>query len=327
MTNSIYHPPLIIKLAKKLNIDLTTIKGSGLNGKIRKVDLVDTKFKKNNTSTAFSVSDTYLTPLVKKYASSKQVDPSNIQGSGINARIRKFDIDLFLKNRTSTPDISQTREVQAPRSTQFSTIDYVSMLNSTAQLSTTIEVDFTHILQQIAKSQDELLPISYLIQASVQGIKQMPIINSYLSTDAKEIQYNSEVNLGFEDEIVLAKHNVIISNADNFNLLGLSRNINGLRNNPTSSTLLPTFGIQDHSKTELIFSTPIVKSPASALISLGKIVKKATAAINPENSDTFSVRQMAYVTLSYDHRIIDGADAARFLSFVKDYLENFTKNS
>jgi len=91
--------------------------------------------------------------------------------------------------------------------------------------------------------------------------------------------------------------------------------------------LLPTFGIQDHSKTELIFSTPIVKSPASALISLGKIVKKATAAINPENSDTFSVRQMAYVTLSYDHRIIDGADAARFLSFVKDYLENFTKNS
>jgi 2-oxoglutarate dehydrogenase E2 component (dihydrolipoamide succinyltransferase) len=192
-----------------------------------------------------------------------------------------------------------------------------------AQLSTTIEIDFTNILQKnkSAANSEQILPIAHIIHEVVQNLKMMPIINAFLSDDATQIQYRKDLNLSFEDEIVSYKSNCVVENADNFNQLGISRIIQNFRITPSTSQLQPTFGIQDLSNTELLFSTPIVKSPTSAIISLGKIQKRATSMSNPENSAAIAIRSIGFVTLSYDHRIIDGADAARFLASIKASLE------
>jgi pyruvate dehydrogenase E2 component (dihydrolipoamide acetyltransferase) len=317
MSNLSYRTPLILKLAKKLGIDLNSVTGSGLNGKIRKVDLVSPG--KTNVSAVQSHTNTnvYLTPLIKKYAALRKVDLSNLKGSGFAGRIRRVDID---KNQ----GISSVATEKAKIVTSENRIEYdlIKDLATMAQLSTTIEIDLTNVTKKANVNVDEkLLPIAFLVRAAVLGIKEMPIINANLSADLSQINYHSEVNFSYEDEIVKYSSNCVIENADNYNLLGVTRLINDFRVEPKMSSKLPTFGIQDFSNTEVLFSTPIVKSPTSALLSLGKIQKRPVSAHNTEGSTAFAIRSIAFVTLSYDHRIIDGADAARFLSFVKEQVE------
>ena len=318
MPENIYNTPLIIKLARKLNINLSTIKGSGLHGKIRKVDLVGTTKSKVISNQVQSNSNVYLTPLIKKYASRKGIDLAHVSGSGAGGRIRRVDIDNF----KDTPR-SETFQAVIPETIPAVEFDLLKDLKTMAQLSTTIEVDFTNILQKnkSAANSDQILPIAHIIHEVVQNLKLMPIINAFLSEDATQIQYRKELNLSFEDEIVSYKSNCVIENADNFNQLGISRIIQNFRITPSTFQLQPTFGIQDLSNTELLFSTPIVKSPTSAIISLGKIQKRPTSMSNPENSAAIAIRSIGFVTLSYDHRIIDGADAARFLASLKTNLE------
>ena len=260
----------------------------------------------------------YLTPLIKKYASRKGIDLAHVSGSGAGGRIRRVDIDNF----KDTPR-SETFQAIIPETIPAVEFDLLKDLKTMAQLSTTIEVDFTNILQKnkSAANYDQILPIAHIIHEVVQNLKLMPIINAFLSEDATQIQYRKELNLSFEDEIVSYKSNCVIENADNFNQLGISRIIQNFKITPSTSQLQPTFGIQDLSNTELLFSTPIVKSPTSAIISLGKIQKRATSMSNPENSAAIAIRSIGFVTLSYDHRIIDGADAARFLASIKTNLE------
>ena len=318
MSENAYNTPLIIKLARKLNINLSTIKGSGLHGKIRKVDLVGTSKTKVISNQVQSNSNVYLTPLIKKYASRKGIDLAHVSGSGAGGRIRRVDIDKFKDAPRS--EISQAVVPQTIPAIKF---DLLKDLKTMAQLSTTIEVDFTNILQKnkSAANSEQILPIAHIIHEVVQNLKMMPIINAFLSDDATQIQYRKDLNLSFEDEIVSYKSNCVLENADNFNQLGISRIIQNFRISPSTSQLEPTFGIQDLSNTELLFSTPIVKSPTSAIISLGKIQKRATSMSNPENSAAIAIRSIGFVTLSYDHRIIDGADAARFLASIKANLE------
>ena len=317
MSENTYNTPLIIKLARKLNINLSTIKGSGLHGKIRKVDLVGNTKSKVISNQVQSNSNVYLTPLIKKYASRKGIDLAHVSGSGAGGRIRRVDIDKF--KDTPRSEISQAVIPETIPAVEF---DLLKDLKTMAQLSTTIEVDFTNILQKnkSAANSDQILPIAHIIHEVVQNLKLMPIINAFLSEDATQIKYRQELNLSFEDEIVSYKSNCVIENADNFNQLGISRIIQNFRIDPAVSQLQPTFGIQDLSNTDLLFSTPIVKSPTSAIISLGKIQKRATSMSNPENSAVIAIRSIGFVTLSYDHRIIDGADAARFLSSIKTNL-------
>jgi 2-oxoglutarate dehydrogenase E2 component (dihydrolipoamide succinyltransferase) len=318
MSENAYNTPLIVKLARKLNINLSTIKGSGLNGKIRKVDLVGTSKTKVISNQVQSNSNVYLTPLIKKYASRKGIDLAHVSGSGAGGRIRRVDIDKFKDAPRS--EISQAVVPQTIPAIKF---DLLKDLKTMAQLSTTIEVDFTNILQKnkSAANSEQILPIAHIIHEVVQNLKMMPIINAFLSDDATQIQYRKDLNLSFEDEIISYKSNCVLENADNFNQLGISRIIQNFRISPSTSQLEPTFGIQDLSNTELLFSTPIVKSPTSAIISLGKIQKRATSMSNPENSAAIAIRSIGFVTLSYDHRIIDGADAARFLASIKANLE------
>jgi 2-oxoglutarate dehydrogenase E2 component (dihydrolipoamide succinyltransferase) len=318
MSENAYNTPLIVKLARKLNINLSTIKGSGLNGKIRKVDLVGTSKTKVISNQVQSNSNVYLTPLIKKYASRKGIDLAHVSGSGAGGRIRRVDIDKFKDAPRS--EISQAVVPQTIPAIKF---DLLKDLKTMAQLSTTIEVDFTNILQKnkSAANSEQILPIAHIIHEVVQNLKMMPIINAFLSDDATQIQYRKDLNLSFEDEIISYKSNCVLENADNFNQLGISRIIQNFRISPSTSQLEPTFGIQDLSNTEQLFSTPIVKSPTSAIISLGKIQKRATSMSNPENSAAIAIRSIGFVTLSYDHRIIDGADAARFLASIKANLE------
>jgi 2-oxoglutarate dehydrogenase E2 component (dihydrolipoamide succinyltransferase) len=276
MSNLSYRTPLILKLAKKLGIELNSVTGSGLNGKIRKVDLISPG--KANVSAAQSHTNTSVSVATEK--------------AKIVATENRIEYDL------------------------------IKDLATMAQLSTTIEIDFTNVTKRVNVNVDEkLLSIAYLVRAAVLGIKEMPIINANLSADLSQINYHSEVNFSYEDELVKYSSNCVIENADNYNLLGVTRLINDFRVEPKISSKHPTFGIQDFSNTEILFSTPIVKSPTSALLSLGKIQKRPVSAVNAEGSTAFAIRSIAFVTLSYDHRIIDGADAARFLSFVKEQVE------
>jgi pyruvate dehydrogenase E2 component (dihydrolipoamide acetyltransferase) len=318
VSNSIYSTPLIIKLAKKLGVDLNSVIGTGLRGRIRKVDLISPGKSKITSVQQHVNNNIYLTPLIKKYAALKNVDLSNIKGSGFSGRIRRTDID---KNQGIAPQVITEAVITKPENRIE--YDLVRDLAIMAQLSTTLEFDFTNVLKRIkGNNQEKLLPIAYLIRSAILGIQEIPIINATLTADLNQIKYHAEVNFSYEDEIVKYSSNSIIEDADNYNLLGLTRLIKDFRNEPRQSAKNPTFGIQDQSNTEILFSTPIVKSPTSALLSLGKIQKRPVSADNPESSTSIAIRSIAFVTLSYDHRIIDGADAARFLSFVKQQIEN-----
>ena len=317
MSNSIYNTPLILKLAQKLGIDLSSIVGSGLNGKIRKVDLVSPGKSKISAVQQHANTNVYLTPLIKKYAALKNVDLSNIKGSGLAGRIRRTDID---KNQ----GIASVAPIKTAAPIPQNKVEYdlIKDLATMAQLSTTIEIDFTNVMKQIKVNPNEKIrPVAFLIRSSVLAIQEMPIINATLSDDLTQIKYHPEMNFSYEDELVKYTDTCVIENADNYNLLGVTRLINDFRVAPRQSPKTATFGVQDLSNTEILFSTPIVKSPTSALLSLGKIQKRPVSAINSEGSTAIAIRSIAYVTLSYDHRIIDGADAARFLGFVKDQVE------
>ena len=294
--------------------------------------------------------DSYVTPIVRKLASDLGVNLASVRGTGIGGRIRREDVEAAAKPaaaaavtqsapaapRTSSPvaasplrgttvTMSRLRKVIAAR--------MVESLAVSAQLTTVIEVDVTKIarLRDRTKASFEAregVKLSFLPFFSVavcEALKQHPVINS--SVEGDQIIYHGAEHLGIAVDTERGLLVPVIANAGDLNMGGVARKISDLAARTRDNKVNPdelsggTFTITNTGSRGALFDTPIINQPQVAILGLGAIVKRPMVVRGEDGGETIAIRSMVYLALSYDHRVVDGADAARFLVTLKDRLE------
>jgi len=295
--------------------------------------------------------DAYVTPIVRKLASELGVNLATVKGSGIGGRIRKEDIQAFAKPaapaavvatasgaakssaapvsisplRGTTLTMSRLRKVIASR--------MVESLHISAQLTTVIEVDVTKIarLRDRAKETFEtregvkLSFMPFFAVAICEALKQHPVLNS--SVEGDQITYHAAEHLGIAVDTERGLLVPVMHNAGDLNIGGIARRIADLAERTRSSKITPdelgggTFTLTNTGSRGALFDTPIINQPQVAILGLGAIVKRPMVLKSEDGGETIAIRSMVYLGLSYDHRVVDGADAARFLVTLKERLE------
>jgi len=295
--------------------------------------------------------DAYVTPIVRKLAAENGVDLSRVQGTGIGGRIRKEDI-LAAKPapvvaapaaaasapsaakpaavavsplRGTTVTMTRLRKVIAER--------MVESLQVAAQLTTVVEVDVTKIdrLRQSAKGSFEaregvkLTFLPFFAVAVCEALKQHPVLNASINGD--QITYHGAEHLGIAVDTERGLLVPVIRDAGDLNMGGVARKISDVAARTRDNKITPdelgggTFTITNTGSRGALFDTPIINQPQVAILGLGSVVKRPMVMKGTDGGETIAVRSMVYLALSYDHRIVDGADAARFLVTLKERLE------
>ena len=300
-------------------------------------------------------SSAYVTPLVRKLAAQHDVDLSSITGTGIGGRIRKQDVleaaeaakapapstESAAPAASSTPappsvDVSAKRGTteKMTRMRRLIATRMVESLQVSAQLTTVVEVDVTRIsrLRDRAKAgfaEREGVKLSFLpffALAAVEALKTHPVLNA--SVEGDSIVYHSGENLGIAVDTEKGLFVPVIQNAGDLNIAGLARKIGDLAARTRDNKVTPdelgggTFTLTNTGSRGALFDTPIINQPQVAILGTGSVVKRAVVLSDADGGETIAIRSMVYLALSYDHRIVDGADAARFLSTVKERLED-----
>jgi 2-oxoglutarate dehydrogenase E2 component (dihydrolipoamide succinyltransferase) len=297
--------------------------------------------------------DAYVTPIVRKFAAENNVDLSKVKGTGIGGRIRKEDVlaaapkaaPTFQSSpvsaapvtassaapvavsplRGTTVTMSRLRKVIAER--------MLESLHVSAQLTTVIEVDVTAIsrLRDRAKASFEAregTKLSYLpffAVAVCEALKQHPVLNASVTGD--QITYHGAEHLGIAVDTERGLLVPVIRDAGDLNMGGVARKITDVAARTRDNKISPdelgggTFTITNTGSRGALFDTPIINQPQVAILGLGAVVKRPMVMKGTDGGETIAVRSMVYLGLSYDHRIVDGADAARFLVTLKDRLE------
>jgi 2-oxoglutarate dehydrogenase E2 component (dihydrolipoamide succinyltransferase) len=295
----------------------------------------------------------YVTPLVRKLANENGVDLAKVTGTGVGGRIRRQDVLEAAERlkaaaaapapaeapaaapakpqpsplRGRTEKLSRMRAVIAKR--------MVESLQVSAQLTTVVEVDVTKIakLRDAAKAQfvrREGVKLSFLpffALATVEALRVHPQVNASIDVDAGTVTYHDAEHLGMAVDTERGLLVPVIRNAGDLNLAGLARRIADLadrtRNNKISPDELSggTFTLTNTGSRGALFDTPIINQPQVGILGTGAVVKRAVVVNDPALGEVIVPRSMVYLALSYDHRLVDGADAARFLTTIKERLE------
>ncbi len=211
----------------------------------------------------------------------------------------------------------------------------VESLRVAAQLTTVVEVDVTPVarLRQRAKADFEaregvkLSFLPFFAKATVDALKQHPMLNATIDTEQGEVSYFDVEHLGVAVDTERGLLVPVLKNAGDLNIAGLARKIADLADRTRRSKIGPdelsggTFTITNTGSRGALFDTPIINQPQVAILGTGSVVKRAVVIDDADLGETIAVRSMAYLALTYDHRLVDGADAARFLEAVKQRLE------
>ncbi len=297
--------------------------------------------------------DAYVTPLVRKLASDLGVNLADVKGTGIGGRIRREDVEAARPvaiasasgtsavasspsvPRTSTVAVSPLRgtTVTMSRLRKVIAARMVESLQVSAQLTTVVEVDVTKIsrLRDRAKASFEAregVKLSYLPFFSVavcEALKQHPVLNS--SVEGDQITYHGAEHLGIAVDTERGLLVPVIANAGDLNMGGVARKIADLAARTRDNKVTPdelgggTFTLTNTGSRGALFDTPIISQPQVAILGLGAVVKRPMVVKGDDGGESIAIRSMVYLALSYDHRVVDGADAARFLVTLKDRLE------
>jgi len=297
--------------------------------------------------------DAYVTPLVRRLAAEHGVDLSTVTGTGVGGRIRKQDVLEAAKPAASTPTPSapsvptaSTPAAPASNSLRGSTQKLsrlrsiiaermVESLQTSAQLTTVVEVDVTRIAQLRDRAKDDFqsregLKLSYmpfLALATVEALKVHPQLNATLDTAASTATYYDTEHLGIAVDTEKGLLVPVVRDAGSLNLAGLAKGISDVAERTRSNKLAPdelsggTFTITNTGSRGALFDTPILNQPQVGILGTGSIVKRPVVITDAAGNDVIAIRQMMYLALTYDHRLVDGADAARFLTTIKNRLE------
>jgi 2-oxoglutarate dehydrogenase E2 component (dihydrolipoamide succinyltransferase) len=297
--------------------------------------------------------DAYVTPIVRKLANDLGVNLASVKGTGIGGRIRKEDVESAAPKsaapsatksaapsattaaaapviatsplRGTTVTMSRLRKVIAAR--------MVESLQVSAQLTTVIEVDVTKIARLRDRSKAtfearEGVKLSFLpffAVAVCEALKQHPVLNS--SVEGDQIIYHGAEHLGVAVDTERGLLVPVIHNAGDLNMGGIARKISDLAARTRDNKVTPdelgggTFTLTNTGSRGALFDTPIINQPQVAILGLGAVVKRPMVVKGEDGGETIAIRSMVYLGLSYDHRVVDGADAARFLVTLKERLE------
>ncbi|MBP2334358.1 2-oxoglutarate dehydrogenase E2 component (dihydrolipoamide succinyltransferase) [Saccharothrix coeruleofusca] len=302
-----YVTPLVRKLASEHNIDLSTLKGTGVGGRIRKQDVLAAVEAAKAPAPAPQQAAPAASAPAQRVASTPAVDTSGKRGT-----VQK---------------LPRLRQIVAQRTRES--------LQVSAQLTQVFEVDVTKIarLRSRAKAAFEqregtkLTFLPFFAKAAVEALKQHPVLNASIDEEKKEVVYHGAEHLGIAIDTERGLLNAVIHNAGDLNLAGLSHKIADLASRARANKLTPdeltggTFSLTNLGSNGALFDTPIIQQPQVGILGVG-VVKKRPVVVTDENGDdTIAIRSMAYLALTYDHRLVDGADAGRFLTTVKNRLE------
>ena len=298
-------------------------------------------------------SDAYVTPLVRKLANELGVNLALVKGTGVGGRIRREDVETLSKPvaplaapaaHVSAPTVNRSTPTIAVSPLRGTTVTMsrlrkviaarmVESLQVSAQLTTVIEVDVTKIsrLRDRAKATFEAregVKLSYLPFFAVsvcEALKQHPVLNS--SVEGDQITYHGSEHLGIAVDTERGLLVPVISNAGDLNIGGIARKISELAARTRDNKVTPdelgggTFTLTNTGSRGALFDTPIINQPQVAILGLGAVVKRPMVVRGEDGGETIAIRSMVYLGLSYDHRVVDGADAARFLVTLKERLE------
>ncbi|CAL9595024.1 Dihydrolipoyllysine-residue acetyltransferase component of pyruvate dehydrogenase complex [Actinosynnema sp. ALI-1.44] len=302
----------------------------------------------------------YVTPLVRKLAAENGIDLGSLKGTGVGGRIRKQDVLAAVEaakapapapaapaapaasapaQRVATPaaDTSGKRGTvqKLPRLRQIVAQRTRESLQVSAQLTQVFEVDVTKIARLRGKAKaafeqregTKLTFLPFFAKAAVEALKQHPVLNASIDEEKKEVVYHGAEHLGIAIDTERGLLNAVIANAGDLNLAGLSHKINDLASRARANKLTPdeltggTFSLTNLGSNGALFDTPIIQQPQVGILGVGVVKKRAVVITDENGDDTIAIRSMAYLALTYDHRLVDGADAGRFLTTMKNRLE------
>jgi pyruvate dehydrogenase E2 component (dihydrolipoyllysine-residue acetyltransferase) len=297
----------------------------------------------------------YVTPLVRKLATEHSIDLAEVGGTGVGGRIRKQDVLAAAEQKaqkeeakkapaqapaaapTPAPALAHLRGTtqKASRIRQITATKTRQSLQATAQLTQTHEVDMSKIVGLRARAKAafaeregvNLTFLPFIARAVIDALKIHPNVNASYNEDTKQITYYDVEHLGFAVDTDQGLLSPVIHNAGDLSLAGLARAIADIAARARSGNLKPdelsggTFTITNIGSEGALFDTPILVPPQAAMLGTGAIVKRPRVVVDGVGNESVGVRSVCYLPLTYDHRLIDGADAGRFLTTIKHRLE------
>jgi pyruvate dehydrogenase E2 component (dihydrolipoamide acetyltransferase) len=284
----------------------------------------------------------YVTPIVRKLANDHGVDLQKVSGTGVGGRIRKEDV-VAASTGTVAPAAPATATVVEASALRGTTVPMsrlrkviaeraVASMQASAQLTSVVEVDVTEIAELRQAVKDSFLQatgtklsfLPFFVKASAEALRVFPIVNAVV--DGENIIYPATENISIAVDTERGLLTPVLKNSGDKNLAQISQDISDLAQRTRDNKLSPdelsggTFTVTNTGSRGALFDTPIVFLPQVAILGTG-IVQKKPVVVTHNGDDSIAIRHTVYLALSYDHRIVDGADAARFLTMVKDRLE------
>ena len=304
-----YVTPLVRKLASENNVDLSTVKGTGVGGRIRKQDVLAAAEAAKAPAPAAPATPAAAAPAASAPAATAGVRPE------------------LAHLRGTTQKANRIRQITATKTRES--------LQTTAQLTQTFEVDVTKIASLRAQAKASFLEregvkltyLPFFAKAVVEALKAHPNINASYDEGAKQITYYDAEHLGIAVDTEQGLLSPVIHNAGDLSLGGLARAIADIAKRARSGGLKPdelsggTFTITNIGSQGALFDTPILVPPQAAMLGTGAIVKRPVVLTDETGNESIGVRSMCYLPLTYDHRLVDGADAGRFLTTIKHRIE------
>ena len=302
VTGSAYVTPIVRKLARELGVDLASVSGTGVGGRVRREDI---EAAAAAARAAVAAPAAPVAPAAPAAPATAVREPSPLRGT--------------------TEKMSRLRQTIARR--------MVESLQTAAQLTTVIEVDVTKVAAMRARSKDAFLAkhgtkltfLPFFVKAATEALAYHPKINATIND--KEVTYFDYEHVGIAVDTPRGLLVPVIKNAGDKDIAGIAASINDLAARTRDSKIGPdelsgsTFTVTNTGSGGAIFDTPILNTPETAIMGVGTIVKRPVVMKGADGADVIAIRSMVYLSLSYDHRLVDGADASRFLMDVKKRLE------
>ena len=302
VTGSAYVTPIVRKLARELGVDLASVSGTGVGGRVRREDI---EAAAAAARAAVAAPAAPVAPAAPAAPATAVREPSPLRGT--------------------TEKMSRLRQTIARR--------MVESLQTAAQLTTVIEVDVTKVAAMRARSKDAFLAkhgtkltfLPFFVKAATEALAYHPKINATIND--KEVTYFDYEHVGIAVDTPRGLLVPVIKNAGDKDIAGIAASINDLAARTRDSKVGPdelsgsTFTVTNTGSGGALFDTPVLNMPETAIMGVGTIVKRPVVMKGTDGADVIAIRSMVYLSLSYDHRLVDGADASRFLMDVKKRLE------
>ena len=315
-----YTTPIVRQLAREKGIDLSQVTGTGTNGRIKKEDILNASGSSTPAPAQVVSTPTPVAPA--PVATAKPVPTPSQPAAAVKP---VADTEQPLRGRIE--QTTRLRRIIAER--------MVQSLHISAQLTSVVEVDVTKIATLrnkvkesfVAREGVKLSFLPFFAKVSVECLKEFPIVNATISADASQITYSDAIHLAVAVDTPRGLLVPVIRDAGDLSIAGLARKIQDVANRTRDNKVTPnelsggTFTLTNTGSRGALFDTPIINQPQVAILGTGAVVKRPVVVKGSDGNDQIAIRQMVYLALTYDHRLVDGADAARFLSSMKLKLE------